>query len=399
MGKKIINDLWGFDDVILAPNYVSSMGDEISLATKATNNIPLALPIILDIPKLKDAHKAAIAIAKIGGIGVIPMTDDIGQQVEEVRKVKRFTAYRIYNPIKVFAETIIAEAKDLMDTYGISGIPVVEPGDKLVGLVTKKDMKKAKDVALAVSTIMTPASELITGDENISPEDIKAAFEEHNIGKLPLVDMNGICRGLVTLRDIKNLSLYPDATKDDQGRLRVGAMIEASDKGIEHVRALSDCELDMVIVDVNTGSIAEMINVVKKIRSMRSTPIQVVGGNISTVDEARALLNAGADGIRVGALKNDTLYGIGVPALSSLMSIVDEAKRASIPVISVGHGDIMSNYGKALAAGAEALAIGKLLDDKTMFDEALNAIKAVMNRTGSSSLRDLRSNAQFIQKK
>lgn len=355
-----------FDDVLLLPAESAVKPAEAVTKSRITKDVALGIPFLSSAMDTVTESPMAIAMAQAGGLGVIHRNMPIGRQVEEVRKVKRFVSGMVVNPITIDPQSPLAEALDLMRTYGISGIPVVEqPSRKLVGILTNRDVRFAEDTSIPVSELMTKEN-LITVKGEVSREEAKRLLHHNRIEKLIVVDDQYRCTGLMTFKDIEKAILHPDACKDAKGRLRVAAAVGVGRDAQERVGALADAEVDIIVVDTAHGHSRDVLNAVSAIRQQRTSSIRVVAGNVATGDGARALIDAGADGIKVGIgpgsiCTTRIVAGVGVPQLTAIMDAVDECRRSDIPVIADGgirhSGDVV----KALAAGAESVMIGGLL--------------------------------------
>lgn len=297
--NSVIREALNFDDVLLVPAESHIKPDDVMTRTRLTRDIELNIPVIAAGLDYVTESKMAITIAQLGGIGVIHDNMPLGKQVEEVRRVKRSEGNMVLSPITISPESSVAEALDLMTTYRISGLPVIEqPSQKVIGIITHRDIRFFEDYAKPVTELMT--TKVITVPEGITQADAKKILHENRIEKLVVVDAQGRCTGLVTVKDIEKLSRYPQAARDSLGRLRVGAAVSAGKDAVDRASAMTDAGLDVVFVDVAHGHTRDAVGTVSLIRQQRSSAVQVVAGNVVTADGARSLIDAGADAIKVG---------------------------------------------------------------------------------------------------
>ena len=365
---KLVNfrEAYTFDDVLLLPAESSVKPAEVSTKSRITRDIALGIPLLSAAMDTVTESPMAIAMAQAGGLGVIHRNMAIGKQVEEVRRVKRFVSGMVVNPITIDPESPLAEALDLMRNYGISGIPVVEqPSRKLVGILTNRDVRFAEDTSIPVKELMTREN-LITVKGEVSRDEAKRLLHQNRIEKLIVVDDQYRCTGLMTFKDIEKSILHPDACKDAKGRLRVAAAVGVGRDAQERVSALVDAEVDIIVVDTAHGHSRDVMSVVSSIRQQRTSSIRVIAGNVATGDGARALIDVGADGIKVGIgpgsiCTTRIVAGVGVPQLTAIMDAVEECRRADVPVIADGGIRHSGDVAKAIAAGAESVMIGSLL--------------------------------------
>jgi IMP dehydrogenase len=356
-----IRDTFGFDDVLLPPGERAA---EVSLRTRLTKTVSLNIPL-LSAPRVTESAMA-VAMAHFGGLGVIHADMPLGRQVEEVRKVKRAESDVVQNPVTIAPEASAAEALDLMTTYSFSGLPVVEQGSqKVCGIVTRRDLRFFEDWAKPVSELMT--REVVTAKSGVDKETIKRLLHQHRVEKIVLVDDQGRCTGLVTVKDIEKFAQWPGAARDKHGRLLAGAAVSVRD-GFERAMAMADAGLDVVFVDVPHAHSRDVMALVSRIRQQRTTEIQIVAGNVATAAAARSLIDAGADALKVGA---DCKM-----KFSALLDVAGECAMADIPVILDGARDA-GMIVKALGAGAESVALSCLLAG---CDEAVGEISFHENR-------------------
>jgi IMP dehydrogenase len=361
-----------FDDVLLLPGHSEVMPGETDIRSRVTKEIDLNLPIMSSAMDTVTEARLAIAMAQAGGIGVIHrnLTPEI--QAEHVRQVKKFESGMIINPVVIGPDATLADALALMKYHGISGIPVVEGGGtggqklgRLVGILTNRDVRFATDVNQRVYELMTRDALVTVRDGATSQEEAKALLHKNRIEKLLVVDNDQNCVGLITVKDIEKAQLHPNASKDAQGRLRVAAATSTGNDGFERVERLVDAGVDLVVVDTAHGHSQRVLDMVTRVKRM-SNAVQVVAGNVATSDGAQALIDAGADGIKVGIgpgsiCTTRIVAGVGVPQLTAIMDAVSVAQKHDIPVVADGGIKFSGDLAKALAAGASVAMIGSLL--------------------------------------
>ncbi|WP_456488829.1 IMP dehydrogenase [Caminibacter pacificus] len=351
-----------FEDVLLVPKYSNVLPKEVDLKTKFTRNVELNIPIVSAAMDTVTEARAAIAIARLGGIGVIHKNMDIATQAKEVEKVKKSESGIIIDPVKVFPDDTIAKALDIMATYKISGVPVVDKNGKLVGILTNRDLRFAKNYSKKVKELMTPMP-LVTAKEGITLEEAEDILHEHKIEKLPIVDNEGYLKGLITIKDIQKKKEYPNANKDKFGRLRVAAAVGVGN-GIERAAALVGAGVDVIVVDSAHGHSQGILDLVKAIKERFD--VDVVAGNVATAEATRDLIKAGADAVKVGIgpgsiCTTRIVAGVGVPQISAIDECAAEAKKHGVPVIADGGIKYSGDIAKALAVGASSVMIGSLL--------------------------------------
>lgn len=361
--QKILTDAITYDDVLLVPAYSEVLPRQAVVKTKLTKTIDLNVPIISAAMDTVTDANMAIAIAREGGIGIVHKNFSIEQQANEIDKVKRSESGMIRNPITLNENASIVNALDLMAKYRISGIPVVNGENKLIGIVTNRDLRFKVDILKPISTIMT-SKNLITAPLGTTLEDAEVILQQHRIEKLPVVDDQFILRGLITFKDIQKKKKYPQSCKDEMGRLRVGAALGVSPDTEERVAALVKVGVDVVIVDTAHGHSFGVIEQVKKLKIQYPT-LQVIAGNIATGEAARALIEAGADGVKVGIgpgsiCTTRIIAGVGVPQLTAIMNVAAVAHAYDIPVIADGGVKQTGDVAKAIAAGADSVMIGNM---------------------------------------
>jgi IMP dehydrogenase len=359
-----IKEALTFDDVLLVPAASDVMPNGVDTRTRITRSIELGIPLISAAMDTVTESRLAIALAQAGGIGVIHKNLDILAQAAEVRMVKKFESGMVVNPVTIHPDQPLAEALRLMADFKISGIPVVERGTrKLVGIITNRDVRFASDVHQPVAELMTK-DKLVTVREGVEKEEAKRLLHQHRIEKLLVVDGEYRCTGLVTVKDIEKAKAHPNACKDDQGRLRAAAATGVGPDGIKRAEALLEAEVDVIIVDTAHGHSKGVIETVRQIKQM-SPKAQVIGGNIATPEAARALADAGADAVKVGIgpgtiCTTRMVAGVGVPQLSAIMEVAEVTRAAGICLIADGGIKFSGDIAKAVAAGADCVMIGSL---------------------------------------
>ncbi|MFA5965549.1 MAG: IMP dehydrogenase [Sphingomonas sp.] len=353
-----------FDDVLLIPAESSLVPSEADTSTQLTRGINLSIPVLSAAMDTVTEADMAIVMAQLGGIGVLHRNLDIETQVAAVRAVKRFESGMVVNPITIGPDATLAEAQALMTRHKISGIPVVEVSGKLVGILTNRDVRFAGNPHQPVSELMTHEN-LATVAPGVGQEEARRLLHQRRIEKLLVVDDAYRCIGLITVKDIEKAVTYPHATKDGSGRLRVAAATTVGDKGFERTEALVDAELDLVVIDTAHGHNRDVARAVERVKKL-SNSVQVIAGNVATAEATRALIDAGADGIKVGIgpgsiCTTRVVAGVGVPQLTAVMECAEAGARAGVPVIADGGIRTSGDIAKALAAGASSVMIGSLL--------------------------------------
>ncbi len=353
-----------FDDVLLLPaesDIVPSMADT---RTRLTRDIALNIPVLSSAMDTVTEADMAIVMAQLGGIGVLHRNLTVEQQCAAVRAVKRFESGMVVNPITISPDASLGEAQALMQANRISGIPVVEAGGKLVGILTNRDVRFADNAAQPVRELMTHEN-LATVRPGVSQDEARRLLHQRRIEKLLVVDDAFHCIGLVTVKDIEKAVTYPNATKDAAGRLRVAAATTVGDKGFERTEALLAAECDVVIIDTAHGHNKDVARAVERVKKL-SNSAQVVAGNVATYDATRALIDAGADAVKVGIgpgsiCTTRVVAGVGVPQLTAIMEAARAARDAGVPIIADGGLRTSGDAAKALAAGASSIMVGSLL--------------------------------------
>jgi len=360
-----IREALTFDDVLLAPAASAVLPAETETKTRLTRTIELGIPLISAAMDTVTESGLAIVMAQSGGIGVLHKNLPVEAQANEVRKVKKFEAGMVVNPVTIHPDQTLADALGLMSDHKISGIPVVERGSgRLAGILTNRDVRFASDPNQPVAELMT-RDELVTVREGVSRDDAKRLLHQHRIEKLLVVDDAYRCIGLVTVKDIDKAARFPTAAKDDKGRLRVAAATGTGDDGFARAEALFDAEVDVLVVDTAHGHSSRVIEAVARIRKL-SNYTQIIAGNVATADGARALVDAGADAVKVGIgpgsiCTTRIVAGVGVPQLTAILDTVEVCRRDGVPVIADGGVKFSGDLAKAIAAGADCAMIGALL--------------------------------------
>ena len=358
-----------FDDVLLKPGLSELLPSDADIRTRITREISLNIPIIASAMDTVTEAKMAIAMAQAGGLGVLHRNLEPDAQAAQVRQVKKFESGMVVNPVTIAPAATLADALALMQDHGISGIPVVEGGGsgragKLVGILTNRDVRFATDPRQSVAELMTK-ERLITVSESVGQDEANRLLHQHRIEKLLVVDDEYRCVGLITVKDMEKAVANPHACKDEQGRLRVAAATTVGDKGFDRTGRLIEAGVDLVVVDTAHGHSRAVLDAVTRIKRL-SNKVQVVAGNIATSEGAKALIDAGADAIKVGIgpgsiCTTRIVAGVGVPQLTAIMDAVEVAHKSAIPVIADGGIKYSGDLAKALAAGADCAMVGSLL--------------------------------------
>ena len=353
-----------FDDVLLIPAKSDVTPNMVSLETKLTANIKLNTPILTAAMDTVTDSRMAIAIAREGGIGIIHKNMSIEQQANEVDKVKRSENGVIVDPFSLTADRLVADADALMGKFRISGVPIVDGTNKLVGIITNRDMRFLTDFNIKIGDVMTKDN-LITAPVGTTLQQAQEILRTHKIEKLPIVDENGVLKGLITIKDIEKSVKFPNSARDARGRLLCGAGIGVTANMLERAKALIDAQVDVLVLDSAHGHSANIINALKKLKAeFPDTP--VIAGNIATAEAAEELIQAGADCLKVGIgpgsiCTTRVVAGIGVPQITAVYDVASVAKKYNIPVIADGGIKYSGDIVKALAAGADCVMLGSLL--------------------------------------
>jgi len=354
-----------FDDVLLQPAASEVLPDQADTHTRLTNSIELGIPLISSAMDTVTESALAIAMAQAGGIGVIHKNLDIERQATEVRRVKRFESGMVVNPITIQPDQALADALQLMADNGISGIPVVtKRSRRLVGILTNRDVRFATNPNQPVRELMTKRR-LITVHEGVSSEEARRLLHQHRIEKLLVVDEERHCVGLITVKDIEKAEKFPNACKDEQGRLCVAAATGVGENGVRRAEALLEAGCDVIVVDTAHGHSKGVLSTVSAIKKI-SNYAQVIGGNIATKEGAQALIDAGADAVKIGIgpgsiCTTRIIAGVGVPQLTAIMNAVDVCRQSGVTAIADGGIKSSGDVAKAIAAGADCVMVGSLL--------------------------------------
>jgi len=353
-----------FDDVLLKPAASAVLPNQTDIRTRLSRTIELNIPLMSAAMDTVTEAAMAIAMAQVGGIGVIHMNLDPEAQANEVRKVKKFESGMVVNPVTIHPEQTLADALALMSAHQISGIPVVERNGKLVGILTNRDVRFATDNATPVSALMTK-DKLVTVREGATKEDAKRLLHKYRIEKLLVVDDAYRCIGLITVKDIEKANKFPGASKDEKGRLRTAAATGVGEDGLRRAQLLIDAEVDMIVVDTAHGHSRGVLEAVTRVKKL-SNYTQVMAGNIATAEGAQALIDAGADAVKIGIgpgsiCTTRVVAGVGVPQLTAILEAAEICRAAGVPAIGDGGIKYSGDLAKALAAGADCAMIGSLL--------------------------------------
>ena len=358
-----IRDALTFDDVLLQPGHSSVLPAHVDISSQLTREIKLQLPLISAAMDTVTEHRLAITMAQSGGIGVIHKNFSISDQAAEVASVKRYEAGMVVNPYTITAEKTLGDALAMMSRYSISGVPVVDSQGKLEGILTNRDVRFATDESQRVSDLMT--TPVITVTNSANHNEARALLHQHRIEKLVVIDDNGFCVGLITVKDMERTQTYPLASKDSSGRLLVAAATGSGPDGVERAEALIAAGADVVVVDTAHGHSQGVLDTVRHVRGLSNT-VQIIGGNVATGDGTRALIDAGVDAVKVGIgpgsiCTTRMIAGVGVPQLTAILDATAAARDAGVPVIADGGIKYSGDLAKAIAAGASTAMVGSLL--------------------------------------
>ncbi len=381
---RISQEALTFDDVLLLPGYSEITAGDVSLSTRLTRNICLNLPLVSAAMDTVTNSRLAIALAQEGGIGVIHKNMTIAEQAQQVRRVKKFESGVVRDPITIQHDATIAELIELTRFHSISGVPVLA-GPDLVGIVTRRDIRFETDTSQSVSAIMTPKAQLVTVREGASSAEVQALLHQYRIEKILVVDEAFELKGLVTVKDFDKAELFPNACKDDDGRLRVGASVGTSIDTDERVDALVSAGVDVVVVDTAHGHSKNVLERVRLIKA-RYGSVEVIGGNVATADGATALVQAGADGVKVGIgpgsiCTTRIVTGVGVPQISAIANVAEALSGTDVPLIADGGIRFSGDIAKAIVAGADSVMLGSMLAGT---EEAPGEVELYQGRTYKS---------------
>ncbi len=363
----LVQEALTFDDVLLKPGLSEIMPSDADLRTQLTRSVSLNLPILSAAMDTVTEARLAIAMAQAGGLGVIHRNLTPEEQAEHVRRVKRFESGMVVNPVTIHATATLEEALKIMDHYGVSGLPVVESNNgkngKLVGILTNRDVRFAANPKQPIAELMT--QNVITVQEGVNQQDAKKLLHQNRIEKLLVVNRDFHCVGLITVKDIEKAVANPNACKDEQGRLRVAAATTVGEDGFDRTERLVDAGVDVVVVDTAHGHSQRVLDAVNRIKR-QSNKVQVLAGNIATREGAKALIDSGADAVKVGIgpgsiCTTRIVAGVGVPQLTAVMDAAEEASKSGTPVVADGGMKFSGDVAKALAAGAHCAMVGALL--------------------------------------
>jgi IMP dehydrogenase len=361
---RIIQEALTFDDVLLQPEYSEVLPRDVSLKTRLTAEIPLNIPLVAAAMDTVTEARLAITLAQEGGIGIVHKNMTAGAQAQEVRRVKKFESGIITDPITVTPDKTIRDVIELTRRKNISGVPVVDGADDLVGIVTHRDLRFETQLDAPVSSVMTPKERLVTVREGAAKEEILLLLHKHRIEKVLVVNKAFKLRGMITVKDYQKATEFPLAAKDERGALRVGAAVGTGPDTDERVEALVESGVDVIVVDTSHGHSRGVLDRVKRIKSAYPD-LQVIGGNIVTADAARALVDAGADAVKVGIgpgsiCTTRVVAGVGVPQISAVANVARELASSGIPLIADGGIRYSGDIAKAIVAGASSVMLGGL---------------------------------------
>ncbi len=361
---RILKEALTFDDVLLVPQKSNVLPKEVDTSTYLTKSIKLNIPVMSAGMDTVTEHEMAIAIAREGAIGIIHKNMSIEEQALEVDKVKRSEHGVIIDPFYLTKEKTLREADDLMGRYRISGVPIVDENKKLIGILTNRDIRFEEDFSKKIEEAMT-SKNLITAKEGVKLDEAQEILRQHKIEKLPIVDENNILKGLITIKDIEKKIKFPNSATDQNGRLLCGAAVGVTSDMMERVSALAKAQVDVVVVDTAHGHSAGVMDAISSIKA-KYPQLQVIAGNVATAEATRALIEAGADCVKVGIgpgsiCTTRVVAGVGVPQISAIMDCYEEAKKHGVPIIADGGIKYSGDLVKAIAAGGSVVMMGSLL--------------------------------------
>ena len=381
---RLVEEALTFDDVLLLPGYSECVSADVSLKTRLTKDIDLNIPLVSASMDTVTEYALAIALAQAGGIGVIHKNMNVERQAEQVRRVKKFESGVVKNPITIQQDATISQLIEVTTANGISGVPVMR-GEDLIGIVTKRDLRFETNPSRLVQEVMTPKEKLVTVSEGASTDEVKRLLHKHRIERILVVDAKFDLVGMITVKDYDKAESFPEACLDDHGQLRVGASVGTSSDTDERVEALVEAGVDVIVVDTAHGHSKNVLDRVKLIKS-NFPNIQVIGGNVATAAAALALVDSGADGIKVGIgpgsiCTTRVVTGIGVPQITAIANVVDAVRDIGIPVISDGGIRFSGDIAKAISAGAHSVMIGGMFAGT---EEAPGEVELFQGRTYKS---------------
>jgi len=379
-----------FDDVLLVPAESAVLPNDVATASRLTRTIALEIPLVSAAMDTVTEARMGIALARLGGIGVLHRNLSIADQVTEVDKVKRSEAGMIVEPVTLSPDALVGDALELMERYRVSGIPIVDEAERLVGILTNRDLRFGVASTMRVADAMTREG-LVTAPVGTTLEEAQAILGRHRIEKLPIVDLEGRLKGLITVKDISKREAYPLATKDERGRLRVAAAVGVGPDALERAAALVEAEVDALVVDTAHGHSLGVLDVVRRVKDAHD--VQVIAGNIATGEAAEALIDAGADAIKVGVgpsgiCTTRVVAGVGVPQLTAIFDCAHVSSEHGVPLVADGGITSSGDIAKALAAGADTVMLGGMLagSDETPGDVLLVAGERFKDYRGMGSL-------------
>ncbi|MBM2845191.1 MAG: dehydrogenase [Bacteroidetes bacterium] len=396
---KIIGEALTYDDVLLVPAKSGVLPREVNIRTKLTRSIELNIPLLSAAMDTVTESEMAIAIAREGGMGILHKNMAIVRQAEEVGRVKRSESGMILDPITVRADQKVRDVLALMNKYKISGIPVVDGSNRLIGIITNRDLRFEPDENQSVADIMTREN-LVTAPMGTKLEQAERILQKHKVEKLPVVDKHGVLKGLITFKDIQKKRRHPDACKDQHGRLRVGAAVGVTADTIDRVKALTRADVDLVVIDTAHGHSHGVMEMVRRVRK-EFPSLELMAGNVGTAEATRDLIRAGADAIKVGIgpgsiCTTRVVAGVGVPQLTAILECAKVALKARVPLIADGGIKQTGDIAKALAAGADAVMIGGLFAgvDESPGDKVLYEGRSYKVYRGMGSLEAMKQGSK-----